>query len=150
MKTFKKISNCLSIFVLVLVVVACEQSEPEPPLADQIMGDYTVTSYSFSGSTVTLPATNASGVTATAKIISTKVSDQSASFTFVFTQTKNGISSSSNSRLQDVALVKSKSGNIESADGRKRVEYANSKISVIFPGDETVADLTVSATKNNL
>lgn len=148
MKTSKKISNYLGVFVLVLFFTACEQSEPEHPLADQIMGDFTVTSYSFSGTTVTLPATNTSGVTATAKIISTKVSDQSASFTFVFTQTKNGISSSSNSRLQDVALVKSKSGNIESADGLKRVDFNYDKIAVVFSNADTKNPMSVYAIKN--
>ncbi len=149
MKTLRKTTRLLPIFLLAAIFMACEKSEPDLSLADQLAGEYTVTSYFVNGRTVNLPATNSDGVTATAQIKASKESDTFATFTFLFTQTKLGVPKTSNSFLRNVELLKSSNGIIESADGRKRVEYANSKMTVIFPGDATVADLTVYAAKNS-
>lgn len=150
MKTIKNLKIHSVLLLVILVITGCEKKEPEPALSDQLMGEYTATSYNVSGITVNLPATNAAGVTATARIVSTKVSDNSASFTFVFTQTKSGIATSSNSKMDNVELVKASSGKIESADGLKRVDYGNNKIVVVFSNADPNNPVTVYATKNNI
>lgn len=133
---------------LLAVMSACTQSEPEPPLADQIIGDYTVTSYKSGTITVNLPATTTTGITATAKITSTKVSEDVASFTFIFTQTKSGIASSSNSKLENVSLKKGSSGSIEGSVGIDGISWQNNQLTLTF-GDANPADvLTIYAKKD--
>lgn len=150
MKTYNNISKYLAILLLATIFMSCEKNEPEPPLSDQLMGEYTATAYNVSGITVNLPATNAAGVTATARIVSIKVSNNTASFTFVFTQTKSGIATSSNSKMDNVELVKASSGKIESADGLKKVDYGNNKIVVVFANADPSNPVTVFANKNNI
>lgn len=133
---------------LLAVMSACTQSEPEPPLADQIIGDYTVTSYKSGTITVNLPATTTTGITATAKITSTKVSEDVASFTFIFTQTKSGITSSSNSKLENVSLKKGSSVSIEGSVGIDGISWQNNQLTLTF-GDANPADvLTIYAKKD--
>jgi len=132
----------LMFVTLTLLSVACQKNEPEPPLADQIMGSYTVTSYKSGNTTVNLPATTTTGITATAKITSTRVSDDVASFTFIFTQTKSGIASSSNSKLNDVPLKKGSGGAIEGSIGIDGISWQNNQLTLTF-GDPDPAKVLI-------
>jgi hypothetical protein len=144
----QKSSAWLILFGVLSVMAGCKQNEPEPPLADQIIGDYTVTSYKSGTITVNLPATTTTGITATAKITSTKVSEDVASFTFIFTQTKSGITSSSNSKLENVSLKKGSSGSIEGSVGIDGISWQNNQLTLTF-GDANPADvLTIYAKKD--
>ena len=134
--------------LLIFFITACAKSDPELPLSDQLMGNYTAKSYFVNNRTVILPATNSDGVTATAQIIANKETDTFSTFTFVFTQTTLGVPKSSTSIMRNVELAKMSSGKIESADGLKRVEFQNDQITVIFPGNASVAPVTVYATKD--
>jgi len=133
---------------LLSTVAACKQADPEPPLADQIMGSYTATSYKVGTTTINLPATTTTGITATAKITSTKVSEDTASFTFIFTQTKSGIASSSNSKLENLSLKKASSGEIEGYNGTSKVIiFKNGELTMIFTDPDPTKMLTVFAKK---
>jgi len=146
--TQKSITWIVSI-ILLSAVAACKQADPEPPLADQIMGSYTATSYKVGTTTINLPATNTSGVTATAKITSMKVSEEVATFTFIFTQTKSGIQTSSNSKLENLTLKKANSGEIEGYKGASRaVVFKNSELTLTFTEPDPAKVIIVYAKKD--
>ncbi|NBB21737.1 hypothetical protein GVN20_20400 [Runella sp. CRIBMP] len=145
-------NNCriqlLMFAILALLSVACQKNEPEPPLADQILGSYTVTSYKSGNASVNLPATTTTGITVTAKITSTKVSDDVASFTFIFTQTKSGIASSSNSKLNDVSLKKGSNGAIEGSIGMDGISWQNNQLTLTFGDADPAEVLTIYGKKD--
>lgn len=145
-------NNCrtqLLMFVtLTLLSVACQKNEPELPLADQILGSYTVTSYKSGNASVNLPATTTTGITVTAKITSTKVTEDVASFTFIFTQTKSGIASSSNSKLENVSLKKGSNGAIEGSIGMDGISWQNNQLTLTFGDADPAKVLTIYGKKD--
>ncbi len=144
-----KIFNSIWLILLIICGLAsCENKEAEPALADQIMGDYEVNSYNVIGVTINLPATSNTGASVSGKVLATKISESTASFTFIFTQTQGGISNSSNAKLENITLKKSGTA-IESADGLKSVQFDGSKLTLVFPNADPSQVLTVFATKTN-
>ncbi|MEZ4901143.1 MAG: hypothetical protein R2822_04975 [Spirosomataceae bacterium] len=148
---FKPQKSILWIVLVILtnVVISCTKSEPEPPLADQVVGNYTSTSYTIGTVRIIFPATNASGITATARVTSTKVSEEVASFTFVFTQTKSGIQTSSNSKLENLTLKKASSGEIEGYNGAAKVAiFKDNELTLIFTDPDPSKVLTLYSKKD--
>jgi hypothetical protein len=134
----------------ILLAISCQTAVPEPALSDQIIGNYTVSSYNVNGITVNLPATNATGTTATARIITSKVDEQSVNVTFVFTQTKSGISNSSNSKLENVQLKRSNNTKIEGfEEGLKALEMENGFLTLIFNEPDPKKNMIINAVKEN-
>lgn len=136
------------LLTLTLLSGACQKNEPEPPLADQLVGDYTVTSYTSGANGVSLPATTTTGITVTARIVASKVSEDVASFVFVFTQTKSGIASSSTSKLNDVSLKKGSSGAIEGSVGLDGISWQNNQLTLTFGDADPAKVLTIYSKKD--
>lgn len=130
------------------VMAACKQDEPEPPLADQLVGDYAVTSYTSGANGVSLPATTPTGITVTARIVASRISEDVASFVFVFTQTKSGIASSSTSKLNDVSLKKGSSGAIEGNVGLDGISWQNNQLTLTFGDADPAKVLTIYSKKD--
>ncbi len=148
MKNYFKLSKLAALIFVVVISISCEKSEPEPPLADQLMGSYLVTSYKAGSTTINLPATTTAGVTLTAKITGIKVSDEVASFTFILTQSKSGISTSSNVKLENLALKKASDGSIEGYKGTsKEVSWQNNILMLILTDPDPNKVLTIFANK---
>ncbi|MCP9767176.1 hypothetical protein EGI22_04590 [Lacihabitans sp. LS3-19] len=144
----KNLNRLLYFFVLSLLFFSCSKDEPEPILADMVSGEYVVDYYVVNNKKVTLPATNSSGETATGKISAYKVEDNVASFTFFFTLTKFGISSSSNSKLENVTLKKANSTDIEGFVGTEKViEYSNNKLILTMTNEDPSKVLVIKGIK---
>lgn len=139
----------LMLWVVLLGVMmnACKQTEPEPPLADQLVGEYIVTSYKSGNNGVSLPATTTTGITVTARIVASGISENVASFVFVFTQTKSGIASSSTSKLNDVSLKKGSNGAIEGSVGLDGISWQNNQLTLTFGDADPAKVLTVYGKK---
>lgn len=121
----------LHLFVAVLVVTvtntSCKKEDPQPALADQIAGEYTGTYYTVGVTTkVTLPATNAAGVTANSKILVTKISEDKATFKVTFTLTdKAGKATDSFNNFDGLTLKKTATGEIEGYQGTTKITSLN-------------------------
>ena len=144
----QKSSAWLILVGVLSVMAACKQTEPEPPLADQLVGDYTVNSYTSGANGVTLPANTTTGITVTARIVASRISEDVASFVFVFTQTKSGIASSSTSKLNDVPLKKGSSGAIEGSVGVDGISWQNNQLTLTFGDPDPSKVLTIYAKKD--
>lgn len=145
----KKIS--LKIIALGLVVFnffSCEKSDTEPLLADQVKGEYLATSYTVGNSSLNLPATSNTGLTISAKIICTKVSENVVDFVLVFNQTTGGITTSSNLPLEKVELSKNANGAIEGIyNNKKNIIWENNKLTLILADPDPAKEVTVFANK---
>ena len=115
------------ILALTAVTTSCNKEDPELPLADQIAGEYTGTYYTVGGTTkVTLPATNAAGVTATSKISVIKISEDKATFKVTFTLTdKAGKATDSFNNFDGLTLKKAATGEIEGYQGTNKITSLN-------------------------
>ncbi len=143
----QKAVACFVLLGVLSVMAACKQDEPEPPLADQLVGNYTVNSYTSGANGVNLPATTPTGITVTARIVASKISDDVASFVFVFTQTKSGVASSSTSKLNDVSLKKGSSGAIEGKVGLDGISWQNNQLTLTFGDADPAKVLTIYGKK---
>lgn len=135
MKTLPKLNLLIvaASFALVSGLTSCKKEDPEPPAADQIAGEYTGTSYTVgTTTTINLPATNAAGQTATAKISVKKISDEQATFTVTAIVTdKTGKVTNGVSTLEALTLKKSVELGIEGYQGStKLVTFVNGVLSV--------------------
>ncbi|WP_428659307.1 hypothetical protein [Runella sp.] len=135
MKTLPRLNwwICVALLVLISGVTSCKKEDPEPPLADQIAGEYTGTSYTIgTTTTINLPATNAAGQTATAKISVKKITDEQATFTVTATVTdKAGKVTNGVSTLEALTLKKSVELGVEGYQGTtKLVTLVNGVLSV--------------------
>jgi hypothetical protein len=145
----KNINSFLLSSVFCLLFFSCSKDDPKPILADLVLGEYVVESYVVHNTKVTLPATNSSGETATGKISAYKVEDNVASFTFFFTLTKFGISSSSNSKLENVDLEKASGNGVAGfVEKQKVIEYIDGKLILTMTNDDPSKVLVITATKN--
>lgn len=139
----------LLLIMLWISITSCEKSEPELPLADQLIGEYVVNAYTINNATLNLPATSNTGITVSAKITCKKVSDEIATFIFVLNQTKSGITTSNNSTLDAVELRKTDSGIIEGYyKGLKEISWQNNKLTLILTDPDPAKAITVLATKS--
>lgn len=140
------ISVC-ALLISVILISSCEKAEPEPPLSDQISGQYEVDYYLVGSTLVSLPVT-VDGITVTAKIDINRVSDTNAGvvFTFIQTATSFGLSDESTSTVPSVPLTKSSTGEIRGADASgNSISHKNGEIEVILISSDPSTNLTIHA-----
>lgn len=149
MKTInKKFRKIIIVSTLGFFLISCEKSDPEPLLADQVMGEYVATSYTVGNSSLNLPATSNTGLTISAKITCTKVSENVADFVLVFNQTTGGITTSSNAPLEKVTLTKNANGAIEGIyNNQKDIIWENNKLTLILADPNPDKKIAVFANK---
>lgn len=139
MKLFSKLHFLLLYLVLAIATTSCKKADPEPPLADQLAGEYTGTYYTVGTTTkVNLPATNTAGVTANVKITVTKISDEVVNIQVKLTLTdKAGKPTNSFSNYNGLILKKTTTGQIEGYQGSiKNVSIVNGELSVGSPDSD--------------
>lgn len=129
----RKYTYLVSLFTLLfggVFLFSCEKADPEPPLSDQIAGNYTSDYYTAGTIKVALPAT-IGNTTATARITITKNSDTDVKVVFIFNQTTDGITQSSNSTVPSVSLSKNNAGEITGSDvDGNSITYSNDQVVV--------------------
>ncbi len=67
MKNYLYFLKNITLVLAVVIVISCQKSDPEPPLAEQVMGEYVATSYTVGNSSLNLPATSNTGLTISGK-----------------------------------------------------------------------------------
>ncbi|KPM47390.1 hypothetical protein [Jiulongibacter sediminis] len=145
-KNISLFSVC-ALLISVILISSCEKAEPEPPLSDQITGQYEVDYYLVGSTLVSLPVT-VDGITATAKINISRVSDTDAKVVFTFIQTASsfGLSDESTSTVPSVSLSKSSSGEIMGADASgNSITHKNGEVEVILKSNDPSKTLTIHA-----
>ena len=138
----------LGLFVLTSLA-SCEKADPELPLADQVMGEYVATSYKAGSTTLNLPATSSStGLTISATISCTKVSDNLANFTLDLAQTIAGKTTNDFASKSNVELLKNANGEIEgNYKGGKDIIFQNNQLTFILPNADPNMVVTIYASK---
>jgi len=125
-----------SILIVAIVNSSCKKEDPEPPLAEQVTGEYIGTYYTIGTTTkITLPAVNAAGVTGISKLSVTRVSDEIVNAKVTFTTTdKTGKSVEGVTNYSNLALKRGTSSNIEGYQGTvKNLLLANGELSLSTP-----------------
>lgn len=138
----------LGLFILT-ILSSCEKADPELPLADQVMGEYVATSYKAGSTTLNLPATSSStGLTISATISCTKVSDNLANFTLDLAQTIAGSTTHTFGTMTNVELSKNSSGEIEGTyQGGKGALWQKNALTLVFSNTDPSKVVTVYASK---
>ncbi|MCR9063909.1 MAG: hypothetical protein NXI00_08080 [Cytophagales bacterium] len=136
---------------LIIFISSCEKTDPEPPLAEQIMGEYTVDYYLAGTTKVTLPAT-VNGITATGTLSVSKLSETEISVLFTFIQTASdfGLDKKSTSTVPSISLSKNSSGEIggQDADGNS-IGFSNGELRVKFNDSDPSSVLIIYASRSN-
>ncbi|MEZ4902877.1 MAG: hypothetical protein R2822_14555 [Spirosomataceae bacterium] len=141
---------CL-VLSLIATISSCKKEDPEPPLAEQIAGEYNGTYYLLGPSTkINLPATTSTGITATLKITVSKISDEIVNIQVKLTLTdKTGKASDSFSKYDGLLLKKAANGDIEGYEGTtKRSTFINGELSVGFPDPDPTKTVIFYGKKN--
>lgn len=124
----------LAIVVLSLFVfTACEKEEVEIPLADQVMGDYTMNTFQTDNGSLPLPFTSSTGSIFSVRVVVTKVSETTVDFNVISKTEENGISLSQPAISRGITLTKTDAGVIKlnnPNDGKTISEVNGSNISV--------------------
>ncbi|MGR3810344.1 hypothetical protein [Jiulongibacter sp. NS-SX5] len=140
----------ISVYALLMSVflfTACEKTEPEPALTDQVSGQYEVDYYLVGSTLVALPVT-VDGITATAKIDIVRISETDARVVFTFIQTAEsfGLSDESTSIVPVVPLSKNSSGEITGSDSDgNSLSHKNGEVEVILKNSDPSQTLTIHA-----
>lgn len=145
----------IKLFFIVLtatvVITSCSKEDPEPPLSDQVTGEYIGTYYTIGTATkITLPAVNAAGLTGTTKLSVTKVSDEIVNAKVTFTTTdKTGKSVDGVTNYANLALKKGASSAIEGYQGTiKHLVLVNAELSLSTPDADPTKTIVFYGKKN--
>lgn len=136
--------------LLSLAIVSCTKYKPEPSIAEQVSGSYTLTKALFGILGVDYPFTDAgTGRKIAGKIEITKVVDDKVSATLIFIETdKTGKVTEKKTDLGEADLQKAATDEIEAYKGMTKIgTYSNGTL-ILSVNDPTLGPLTITGKKN--
>lgn len=139
MKTFNAFNKFFAyalVFSMVFLYSCKDKDSVEPSMADQVTGNYSVTSISQGGTTVTLPAQGISG-----DYMVSKINDSKVKVAFVLKST--GYPDEVGS--EDATLMKASNGGIDFHTTEKVGNFTNNTITFAFTDEN--GDITIVAKK---
>ncbi|KPM47646.1 hypothetical protein [Jiulongibacter sediminis] len=117
--------------ILFVALISCETKEPELPLADQVMGDYTLNSVSDGSASLDLPYVNDDQETISGRVVVTKISDTEVKIVFIVTTETSSIRYSDPEVMEPFTLVK-ENGVIIGSFNFQNVEFTGENIDLIL------------------
>ncbi|WP_304238600.1 hypothetical protein [Jiulongibacter sediminis] len=117
--------------LLLVALISCETKEPELPLADQVLGDYTLNSVSDGSASLDLPYVNDDQETISGRVVVTKISDTEVKIVFIVTTETSTIRYSDPEVMEPFALVK-ENGVIKGSFNFQNVEFTGENIDLIL------------------
>lgn len=126
----KTLRFLLPLFIL-FSLVSCETKEPELPLADQVMGDYTLNKVSDGSASLDLPYLNNDEETISARVVVTKISDTEVKIVFIVTTETSALRYSEPEVMEPFTLLK-ENGVIKGSYNFQNVEFINGGIDLIL------------------
>ena len=120
-----------SIFYFTLV--SCQKDEVKVPLANQIEGRYTMQTFSNGTNSFTLPYT-LDGSTLSARVVVTKITDETVDFNLINTVKSSSITQSSPELMKGVSVTEISENNLNviSDSGQKIATFNGDNIEVFF------------------
>lgn len=114
------------VFAITILFTSCEKEEVEVeiPLADQIMGNYTINLFKTEAGSIALPFTNSEGEVLSSRAVLTKTSDTSIDFNVITGRVISGITFSEPSISRGLLLTKNDAGAIEIKQSTSSTKFA--------------------------
>jgi major membrane immunogen (membrane-anchored lipoprotein) len=146
-----RITSALLLLLATVFIVSCsKKDEPEPTLADQVAGDYTINKIGVSGFSLDVPYTDPTNGTVTSGTIKVvKVTDDTATAKMTLSEKdKSGKITDDISDLGTATLKKATTGEIEAYSGTIKIgTYSNGVLSLLGTSPD-LGNITISGKKN--
>ena len=150
MKRSQLSSFLLLLFASFIIVSCSKKDDPAPSLADQVAGNYNVTSIGASGIVIPLPFKDPiDGETMSAKIELKKVADDKVkgALTYSYKDASGKVENDDPIEIPEITLKQTSTGTIEAYEGTTKIgTYSNNELKVEME-DDFYGSISITAKK---
>ncbi len=126
--------NFLYLSFFCLLLISCAKKDPEPPLADQVSGNYTINSITnTNGIILPLPFVN-NNSTLTIRAVVTKITDNEVKMVFI-TTVEDAKGRKGETEVLEPIVVSKNNGQIKGTYFTDDIQFSGENINLIFRYD---------------